>query len=130
MLEPKAVGDTHPTDATVAIDGASTRPWLQSADLILGEAPSLATCARWIAEVFARYPGCVVAGARHTGSRWLLVAVRNGQRLEVHASAPGELNRHDLDEAARATYATWIRSSREVFSEMSGRAPNHGEDPS
>lgn len=32
---------SRPDDAVVAVDGESTRPWLQSADVILGEALSL-----------------------------------------------------------------------------------------
>jgi hypothetical protein len=119
MHEPQVIGD-----ATVAIDGATTRPWLQSADLILGETPSLATGTRWIAEVFAHYPGCVIAGARQVDGRWLLVAVRNGQRLTVHV--PAGLSHRDLEAAARDAYATWACSS---CSEMSDRAPVHDVDP-
>jgi hypothetical protein len=119
MHEPQATGA-----ATVAIEGATTRPWLQSADLILGETSSLATGTRWTAEVFARYPGCVVAGARHADGRWLLVAVRNGQRLTVHA--PAGLTHRDLEAAARDAYATWAASSR---GEMPDRVPVHDVDP-
>lgn len=58
----------------VAVDGAG-REWLQAADVILGTHRSRRRAARWLRRTRARYPGCVVTVAGHTGGRWCLVGL-------------------------------------------------------
>ncbi|SDC91463.1 hypothetical protein [Actinokineospora iranica] len=47
----------------------------QSADVLLGEHTDPVAALAWILRVFAEYPGCFAAAARHVGGHWCLVAV-------------------------------------------------------
>lgn len=81
---PVAVDVHLVTDA----DDAYNRPWMELADVIfcsherLSRAPE-----RWIADVFARHPGCAVA-AVGLGRRGCLMGLDDGRMVKVAAVAP------------------------------------------
>jgi hypothetical protein len=88
----------------VAVDGRSDRAVLQSADIVLGEAPNPMVAAWWIASVFARYPGCLVAAVRHDHGHWCELATR-GQEPDLVRPCFGErLTEHDVEVMARARH--------------------------
>lgn len=62
-------------DAIVGVEGASTHAWLQAADIVVGEHRSRRAAKRWIASIQLRYPGCLLAVARHRRGRWCLVGL-------------------------------------------------------
>ncbi len=88
----------------VGTEGASTRAWLQAADVIVGRCRSLRRARRWLAETHRRYPGCVVAVARHPRGRWHLLGSRTRTVL-----LRGPL---DADTAARLGYQLWLEGAR------------------
>lgn len=63
-------------DVIVAVAGRSPSNMLQSADIILGSNRSQSAAHRWIATVFADYPGCVVAVSCDVSGQWCVLAVR------------------------------------------------------
>jgi hypothetical protein len=62
-------------DAIVGVEGTSTRAWLQAADIVVGEHRTKRAARRWIASIQRRYPGCLLAVARHRRGRWCLVGL-------------------------------------------------------
>jgi hypothetical protein len=80
-------------DPVVGMAGVSTPAWLQASDVIVGEHRSVLRARRWLAGIHRRYPGCVVAVARHPGGRWCLLGLRThtvvvrGGRLDADAAA-------------------------------------------
>ena len=66
-------------DALLAREGLDSRSALQCADIIVGDAASMATAVRWIETTFRAYPGCAVVAACHEHGRWAIFATRNGR---------------------------------------------------
>ena len=67
---------------------AYNRPWMELADVIFCSHERL-TCTpeRWVADVFARHPGCAVA-AVGLGGRGCVMGLDDGRLIEVAAVAP------------------------------------------
>jgi hypothetical protein len=98
------------SDGILAVPGKATRAAVQSADILLGEAPSVTLALAWIAEVFARYPGCLVAAVRHDGGAWCAIAARD-RDIEVDRPSPGRrLDRAAAQRAAHERYERIVRS--------------------
>jgi sugar/nucleoside kinase (ribokinase family) len=70
------------------LDDPYDRPWLEVADVLFSSHEAL-PCPpdRWIAGVFARYPGCSIV-AVGCGSRGCVLGLRDGTLLEAEAVAP------------------------------------------
>jgi sugar/nucleoside kinase (ribokinase family) len=70
------------------IHDVHNRPWMEVADVIFCSHEKLPCPPRqWIAQIFANYPGCMVA-AVGLGGRGCLMGLRDGQLIEVAAVAP------------------------------------------
>jgi sugar/nucleoside kinase (ribokinase family) len=70
------------------IDDDYNRPWLEVADIVFCSHERL-TCApaEWIAQVFARYPGCQMVGVG-SGPAGCLLGLRDGTLVQVAGLAP------------------------------------------
>ncbi|GII66711.1 hypothetical protein Skr01_67960 [Sphaerisporangium krabiense] len=67
---------------------AYNRPWLENADVVFCSHECLPVPpARWVAEVFARYPRCRIVGVG-LGARGALAGTRDGSLIRVEAVAP------------------------------------------
>jgi sugar/nucleoside kinase (ribokinase family) len=91
-LLPRAVDLNVPIAVDVHIIGdledPYDRPWLEVADVLFCSHDALpCSPARWIARVFARYPGCSVV-AVGKGAQGCVVGTRDGLLLEAAAVAP------------------------------------------
>ena len=64
-------------DVVIAVDGLSTREWLQAADVIVSTHRTRRAAKAWMRAVHHDYPGCVVAVACHEAGRWCLTGVRS-----------------------------------------------------
>ncbi|WP_158885529.1 hypothetical protein [Amycolatopsis anabasis] len=91
-------------ETRVAVDGTGARSAVQCADVVLGEVRTRAEGGRWLDAVFTRYPGCLVAAARHRRGRWCLLAVRDGAPVLVTPGARGRLFRHTVAALARGVH--------------------------
>jgi hypothetical protein len=60
-------------DAVVAVEGLSSREWLQAADVIVGRHRTRRAARRWATATRRRYPGCVLTVSRHRRGRWFVV---------------------------------------------------------
>lgn len=60
----------------IAVDGHSTREWLQAADIIVGVHRTRRAARAWIRSVHHDYPGCAVAVACHEAGLWCLRGIR------------------------------------------------------
>lgn len=69
------------------IDDDYNRPWLEAADIVFCSHERLACPpSKWVAQVFARYPGCEIAGVGK-GPGGCLLGLRDGTLVEVPAVA-------------------------------------------
>jgi len=66
-------------DALIARDGLDSRSALQCADIIFGDAVTMAAAMRWIETTFRAYPGCAMVVVRHEHGRWAMFATRTGR---------------------------------------------------
>lgn len=57
-------------DAVVAFAGHCPRAWLQCADVIVSEQPSIPVALRWAVATLLDYPGCTVAVAFPATEQW------------------------------------------------------------
>ncbi len=70
------------------IDDEYNRPWLEVADIVFCSHEKLScTAAEWIGQVFARYPGCAIAGVGR-GPDGCLLGLRDGTLVQVAGIAP------------------------------------------
>lgn len=71
------------------VDDAYNKPWLEVADVIFCSHERLqeTTPARWVSQVFDRYPGCAVA-AVGCGGAGCVLGLRDGRMMRVPAVAP------------------------------------------
>jgi len=97
-------------EAVVGVEDTSTRAWLQSADIVVGQHRTRGQARRWISSVHRRYPECVLAVARQRRGRWCLVGiparnimVRGGTFDAVTAEQVGRVIYHLWDLARRRT---------------------------
>jgi hypothetical protein len=90
-------------DAVVAVDGRSSGSSLAAADIVVGEHRTRRQACRWITSVYRRYPGCLLAVARHRRGRWCLIGLpaRNilvrGGRFDLAAA----------EQVGRVIYHLW-----------------------
>ncbi len=59
----------------VAVDGLSTREWLQAADVIVGRHRTHRAARCWATATRRHYPGCVLAVSLHLRGRWMVIGV-------------------------------------------------------
>jgi hypothetical protein len=83
------MSDQLTDDAVLVLARLGSRSALQSADIILGDAPAMTDGLRWIAATFHTYPGCVVVGVCHDKGAWALFSTRTELRLLAHAGTRG-----------------------------------------
>jgi sugar/nucleoside kinase (ribokinase family) len=70
------------------IEDDYNRPWLEVADIVFCSHERLPCApAAWVAQVFARYPGCVIAGVGR-GQDGCLLGLRDGTLVQVAGLAP------------------------------------------
>lgn len=81
----KVAVDTH---LISDIDDEYNRPWLELADIVFCSHERL-PCAppAWVAQVFARYPGCQIVGVGQ-GASGSLLGLRDGTLVRAEAVAP------------------------------------------
>jgi hypothetical protein len=72
-------------DLVVAVDGLSSREWLQAADVIVGRHRTRRAARRWVTATRRRYPGCALTVSRHRRGRWLVIG------LSAHAAVVVEV---------------------------------------
>jgi hypothetical protein len=90
-------------EAVVAVDGVSPRAWLRAADIVLGEHRTRRQARRWIAEIYRRYPDCLLAVARQRRGRWCVVGfpardiTLSGARFDLA----------DAEQLGRMVYHLW-----------------------
>lgn len=91
-------------DALIATDGASARSRVQSADIMLGELREGEQGGiPWLNGIFAGYPGCMVAVARHDEGQWCVLAARDGTVVLARADRE-PLTREATGSLARVLY--------------------------
>lgn len=88
----------------VAVDGESARATSQSADIILCEVATHTAAAWWITSIFVRYPGCLVAAARHDHGHWCELAAREQAPELVRPRFGERLSRQAVEDVARGRY--------------------------
>jgi hypothetical protein len=62
-------------EAIVGVEDTSPQAWLGAADVLVGQHRTRREARRWITSTLKRYPGCLVAVARHRRGRWCLVGL-------------------------------------------------------
>ena len=95
-------------EALLILARSGSRSRLQSADIILGDAASVAAAVRWIDATFTAYPGCAVAGACHHQGIWALFATRTESRMLVCADRT-RLRWRSIVTVARTVYDELMR---------------------
>lgn len=99
-----------------SIDDDYNRPWLEVADIVFCSHERL-TCtpAEWVAQVFARYPGCEMVGVGR-GSRGCLLGLRDGTLVQVAGLAPrGVVNTAGAGDALFASFLHgWLTTGNPV----------------
>jgi sugar/nucleoside kinase (ribokinase family) len=71
-----------------SVDDEYNRPWLEVADIVFCSHERLnCSPAEWMAQVFARYPGCQMAGVG-SGPGGSVLGLRDGTLIQVAAIAP------------------------------------------
>ncbi len=103
-------GDGFESDAVVVELGRSGRCWVQSADILVSDHPSLRAARQWLKSAFHSYPGCTVAVTRHTNRQWFIMAVRRHPPLLVVAGKGGAVPDRLVESAARALYAWMLQT--------------------
>lgn len=99
-----------------SLDDPYDRPWLEAADVLFCSHESL-PCSprRWIARVFARYPGCAIVAVGR-GARGCLLGLRDGTLVEARAAAPrGVVNTTGAGDALFASFLHgWLATGNPV----------------
>jgi sugar/nucleoside kinase (ribokinase family) len=98
------------------IDDSHSRPWLEAADIVFCSHERL-PCEpqEWVARVFARYPGCEVAGVGQ-GADGAIVGLRDGTLVRAEAVAPrGVVNTSGAGDALFASFLHgWLATGNPV----------------
>jgi len=97
-------------EAVVAVEGASPPTWLMVADIIIGEHRTRRQARAWIASVQRRYPGCLLAVARHRRGRWLLMGIPARNIL----MRGGRFDLADAEQLGRVLYRLWSARRTEL----------------
>jgi hypothetical protein len=95
-------------DAVVGVEGASTRAWLQSADIVVGQHRTRRQARRWISSIHRRYPECVLAVARQRRGRWCLVGLP-ARNIMVTG---GTFDAVAAEQVGRVIYQLWAAAAR------------------
>jgi sugar/nucleoside kinase (ribokinase family) len=99
-----------------SVDDDYNRPWLEVADIVFCSHERL-NCApaEWVAQVFARYPGCEMAGVC-SGPRGCVLGLRDGTLVQVAAIAPrGVVSTAGAGDALFASYLHgWLATGNPV----------------
>ena len=98
------------------IDDTYNRPWLEIADIVFCSHEKL-PCppAEWVAQVFARYPGCGVVGVG-SGPDGCLLGLRDGTLVRAAALAPrGVVSTAGAGDALFASFLhSWLATGNPV----------------
>ena len=98
------------------VDDEYNRPWLEVADIVFCSHEKL-NCApaEWMAQVFARYPGCEMAGVG-SGPRGCVLGLRDGTLIQVAGIAPrGVVNTAGAGDALFASFLHgWLATGNPV----------------
>src|ERR1700690_742180 len=103
-------------------DDDHNRPWLEVADIVFCSHERLpCTPAEWVAQVFARYPGCYIAGVGR-GADGCSLGLRDGTLLEINAIAPrGVVSTAGAGDALFASFLhSWVATGNPVDALESG----------
>jgi sugar/nucleoside kinase (ribokinase family) len=98
------------------VDDAYNRPWLEVADIIFCSHERLpCTPQEWVAQVFARYPGCSVVGVGR-GPDGCLLGLRDGTIVQAEALAPrGVVSTAGAGDALFASFLhAWLATGNPV----------------
>ncbi len=98
------------------IDDEYNRPWLEVADVVFSSHERLSCApADWVAHVFARYPGCLIAGVGR-GPDGCLLGLRDGTLVQAAAIAPrGVVSTAGAGDALFASFLHgWIATGNPV----------------
>jgi hypothetical protein len=90
-------------EAVVAVDGVSSPAWLRVADVVISEHRTRRQARRWIADVYRRYPDCLLAVARQRRGRWCLVGLPARNILMC-----GRFDLADAEQLGRMVYHLWV----------------------
>jgi sugar/nucleoside kinase (ribokinase family) len=97
-------------------DDAHNRPWMEAADIVFCSHERL-TCTpeEWMAQVFARYPGCEVVGVGR-GADGAMLGLRDGTLVRAAAVAPrGVVSTAGAGDALFASFLHgWLATSNPV----------------
>jgi sugar/nucleoside kinase (ribokinase family) len=98
------------------IDDDYNRPWLEVADIVFCSHERL-TCtpAEWVAQLFARYPGCAIAGVGR-GPDGCLLGLRDGTLVQAAGIAPrGVVSTAGAGDALFASFLhAWLATGNPV----------------
>lgn len=92
----------------VAVDGRSSREWMQAADIVVGQHRSRRSARRWASEIRYRYPGCTLAVSCHRSGRWWLVGDPE-ERITVATVHSSHVSRvPSVEELGLVAFQTWV----------------------
>jgi hypothetical protein len=95
-------------EPVVGVEGASTRPWLHAADIVVGQLRTRRQARRWISSIHRRYPGCLLAVARQRRGRWCLVGLP-ARNIMVRG---GTFDLAAAEQMGRVIYHLWTTRRR------------------
>jgi acarbose 7IV-phosphotransferase len=98
------------------VNDAHSRPWMEAADILFCSHERLpCSPAVWVAQVFARYPGCQVVGVGR-GADGAILGLRDGTLVSATASAPrGVVNTSGAGDTLFASFLHgWLATGNPV----------------
>jgi hypothetical protein len=92
----------------VAVDGRSSRAWMQAADVVVRQHRSRWAARRWANAIRSRYPGCTLAVSRHQTGLWWLVGDADVDIVitTVHSSHGRDLP--SVEVVGRIAFHVWV----------------------